>query len=133
MSNEPASPRLGWTVVYVSDVTAAVERYSAAFGLEIAFQHPSGDYAEFATGSTALALVAISLASDSAGTDLTDRRAPTGNITLVVDDVRAAFDHAVANGAHPRVEPIVKPWGQESSYVADADGNLIEIATAVAS
>lgn len=131
MSSAPPPPALGWTVVYVDDVARSSELYTSAFGLVVAFEHPSGDYLEFATGDTVLALCATSLAGVSADTDLTSCGAPSGNITLVVDDVRAAFEHAVAHGARSRVEPITKPWGQESSYVVDLDDNLIELATRV--
>ena len=51
-------------------------------------------------------------------------------IALYVDtfeDVDAAFDHAVKNGAAPVMEPTTEPWGQRTCYIADPEGNLIEI------
>ncbi len=125
------TPTLGWIVLYVNDVTASAAMYEAAFGLDVAFAHPDGDYTEFATGTTALALCATSLAEKSTATPLAERGAPGGNITLVVDDVAAAFERAVAAGCWARVAPATKPWGQVSSYVADVDGNLIELASPV--
>lgn len=119
-------------MIYVSDVSTALPFYTKAFGLTVAFQHPGGDYAEFATGTTALALCNRSLAAESTGLAIDGPTNPRSNITLVVDDVRAAFTHAVAAGATAIAEPVTKPWGQDSSYVADFDGNLVELASPVA-
>ena len=51
-------------------------------------------------------------------------------IALYVDtfeEVDAAFRNAVANGAKPVLEPDTEPWGQRTCYIADPEGNLIEI------
>ncbi len=135
MSDDPAPPAadvtLGWAVVYVTHVGDAVRRYRSAFGLALGFEHPSGDYAEFATGTTTLALCATELAAASTGLDMPVANRPPGNVTLVVADVDAAYERAVSAGARPVAEPVTKPWGQRSSYVADDDGNLIELASTV--
>ena len=34
---------------------------------------------------------------------------------------------AVENGATPVLEPEPEPWGQRTCYIADPEGNLIEI------
>ena len=43
------------------------------------------------------------------------------------DEVDAAFDHAVEKGATPILAPTTEPWGQRTCYIADPEGNLIEI------
>ena len=43
------------------------------------------------------------------------------------DEVDAAFDHAVEKGATPILPPTTEPWGQRTCYIADPEGNLIEI------
>ena len=51
-------------------------------------------------------------------------------IALYVDtfkEVDEAFANAVANGAAPVLEPTTEPWGQRTCYIADPEGNLIEI------
>lgn len=51
-------------------------------------------------------------------------------IALSVSDyaaVDAAFREVVAEGAEPVMEPTTEPWGQRTCYVADPEGNLIEI------
>ena len=51
-------------------------------------------------------------------------------IALYVDtfeEVDQAFQNAVNNGAEPVMEPSTEPWGQRTCYIADPEGNLIEI------
>ena len=43
------------------------------------------------------------------------------------DDVDTAFTDAVAKGARPVLEPTTEPSGQRTCYIADPEGNLIEI------
>ena len=51
-------------------------------------------------------------------------------IALYVDtfeEVDETFRLAVAQGASPVLEPETEPWGQRTCYIADPEGNLIEI------
>lgn len=51
-------------------------------------------------------------------------------IALYVDtfeEVDEEFSKAVAKGAVPVMEPTTEPWGQRTCYIADPEGNLIEI------
>lgn len=51
-------------------------------------------------------------------------------IALYVDtfeEVDASFKNAVEHGATPVLEPTAEPWGQRTCYIADPEGNLIEI------
>lgn len=51
-------------------------------------------------------------------------------IALYVDtfaEVDEAFASAVSKGAVPVLEPATEPWGQRTCYIADPEGNLIEI------
>lgn len=43
------------------------------------------------------------------------------------DEVDAAFRVTVSKGAQPVMEPTTEPWGQRTCYIADPEGNLIEI------
>ena len=43
------------------------------------------------------------------------------------DEVDRAFADAVHKGATPILEPTTEPWGQRTCYIADPEGNLIEI------
>lgn len=51
-------------------------------------------------------------------------------IALYVDtfeEVDKAFQNAIARGATPVLEPTTEAWGQRTCYIADPEGNLIEI------
>lgn len=43
------------------------------------------------------------------------------------DEVDAEYARVIANGAQPVLEPTTEPWGQRTCYIADPEGNLIEI------
>lgn len=61
-----------------------------------------------------------------------DSPQPLGmEIALVTDDVQAAHQRAIAQGARELAAPASKPWGQVVSYVRAPDGTLIELCTPV--
>ena len=124
---------LGYVIVYVPDVAAAVRFYEQAFGLARGFVHEAGDYAELATGQTRLAFTSHALGASAvpvAYTPLELQRPPAGvELTLVADDVAAAFERAVAAGATPLAQPHDTSWGQTVSYVRDLVGTLVGIAS----
>ncbi len=43
------------------------------------------------------------------------------------DEVDKTFAKVVSNGAVPVLKPATEPWGQRTCYIADPEGNLIEI------
>ena len=43
------------------------------------------------------------------------------------DEVDKTFADVVSKGATPVLEPTTEPWGQRTCYIADPEGNLIEI------
>ncbi len=133
MENDPAVPRqreppalrLGYVILHVLDVPAAVAFYEAAFGLRCRFVHPSG-YAEIETGATALAFASHALA-EANGLPIDPGSPPSGaEIALVTDGVDAAFRRAVDAGA-----TAAKPWGQVVGYVRDLNAFLVELCTPV--
>ena len=51
-------------------------------------------------------------------------------IALYVDtfeEVDLEYAKAIGKGARPILEPTTEPWGQRTCYIADPEGNLIEI------
>ena len=51
-------------------------------------------------------------------------------IALYVDtfeEVDKEYAQAIAKGAQSVLEPTTEPWGQRTCYIADPEGNLIEI------
>lgn len=43
------------------------------------------------------------------------------------DEVDKAYEEAVAKGAVSVLAPETEPWGQRTCYIADPEGNLVEI------
>ena len=43
------------------------------------------------------------------------------------DEVDRAFADVISKGAEPIMEPTTEPWGQRTCYIADPEGNVIEI------
>ena len=43
------------------------------------------------------------------------------------EEVDEAYQRAVENGATSVLPPELEPWGQRTCYIADPEGNLIEI------
>ena len=127
--------KLGYTIIYVEHVAAAIQFYSRAFGLQTRFVHESGDYAELETGQTTLAFASHQLGDSNFSTGyvrLTELEKPVGfEIAFVTDDVKKAVDDAVKAGAQLVEEPTEKPWGQTVGYVQAPDGLLIELCTPV--
>lgn len=121
-----------YTILYVADVPAARDFYTAAFGLEAGFLHEGGDYGELVTGATKLAFSSRALMTQLGKAPApADPKAPVFEIAFEVDDVPAALARAVKAGAALVQEVREEPWGQTTSYVSDLDGYLIEICSPV--
>jgi uncharacterized glyoxalase superfamily protein PhnB len=122
--------QLGYTILYVPDVAAAVAFYENAFGLSQRFIDDSGQYAEMETGATALAFAHESMAAANGlpiqGAALAGR-APPMELAFVSETPEAAFDRAVAHGASPIVAVEEKPWGQRVGHLRDPNGFIVEI------
>jgi lactoylglutathione lyase len=125
--------RFGFTILYVRDVAASLELYEQAFDQRRRFVHESGHYAELDTGATTLAFASHELAEsnlpDAFRPPEAERPAPAFEVCFVTEDVEAAFERAVREGAEPVTAPQTKPWGQHVAYVRDKDGNLVELAS----
>jgi catechol 2,3-dioxygenase-like lactoylglutathione lyase family enzyme len=127
--------KLGYTILYVPDVSASLEFFERAFGLKRRFLHESGPYGELDTGETTLSFAAHALGDGNfpGGHVAAHSSArPLGmEIALVTADVAQAHATAIACGARELAAPATKPWGQVVSYVRAPDGCLIELCTPV--
>lgn len=45
----------------------------------------------------------------------------------IFDEVDETYNRIIKQGAKPILEPTTEPWGQRTCYIADPEGNLIEI------
>jgi lactoylglutathione lyase len=129
--------KLGYTIVYVPDVTASLQFFERAFGLKRRFLHESGTYGELDTGETTLSFAAHELGdSNFPGGHVRAHASaqPLGmEIALVTADVAEAHRKAVSHGATELAAPAAKPWGQVVSYVRAPDGCLVELCTPIGS
>ncbi|MGE4529162.1 MAG: VOC family protein [Rhodospirillaceae bacterium] len=126
--------KLGYVILYVPDVRAAVAFYERAFGLSQRMITECGNFAEMDTGDTALAFASEALLEgENLGyRPLRPGDAPPGaEIALVTQDVPAGLERAVAAGAALVKTPEDKPWGQTVAYVRDLHGFLVELCTPV--
>lgn len=121
--------RLGYIILYVTDVRATVLFYEKAFGLKCRFIHESNTYAEMDTGQTALAFADEMMVKSSHSFHANRvNEEPAGiEISLVTENVEKQFNHSVESGAIAVVAPQSKPWGQIVAYVRDNNGCLVEI------
>jgi lactoylglutathione lyase len=128
--------QFGYAIIYVPDVAEAADFYERAFGIATTLVHESGDFAQMATGETALAFTSHRLGATAVPIpyrSLDRRDQPPGfEFTLITPDVTDAYDQAVTAGAEGIAEPHDTPWGQTVSYVRDPYGVLIGIASPMA-
>jgi lactoylglutathione lyase len=108
--------KFGYTIIYVPDVSASLEFFTRAFGIERRFLHESGAYGELETGETTLAFAAHDLGEmnfPAGHIEAHSSAKPLGiEIALVTPDVSLAHKHAIAVGASELSAPTEKPWGQ---------------------
>jgi lactoylglutathione lyase len=125
--------KFAYTILYVQDVTKAIEFYEKAFGFSRKFVTPENDYAELLVGETALSFVSIALANSNLKdgfieSSLTNKPFAI-EIGFTTENVEETIDKAITAGATIVEYPKTKPWGQVVAYVRDLDGFLIEICT----
>lgn len=124
--------KLGYVILYVPDVPAALAFYERAFGLRRRFLHESNQYGELETGATALAFADETLVAANGVKARLNRPGddpPGAEVGLVTDDVAGAYAKAIAAGAVSASAPARKPWGQTVAYVRDGNGFLVELCT----
>ena len=121
-----------YTILYVADVSAAMDFYETAFGLRRLFLHEAGDYGELDTGTTKLAFSSRKLMAElGKQPGVADPKAPVFELAFETGDVPAALARALSAGAVLVQGSEVQPWGQTTSYVIDPDGYLVEICSPV--
>ncbi len=125
-----------YTILYVQDVTKAIEFYENAFGFQRKFITPENDYGELDTGNTILSFASIALAKSNLKDGFTESslmQKPFGiELGFTTTNVEASIKLALQAGAQIVEEPKTKPWGQIVAYIRDTDGFLIEICTPMA-
>jgi len=119
--------RLGYAILFVSDLEGSIAFYRDVIGLP--FRFAVADYAEFATDGAKFALYARRALPELIGAEVPPGEAPwpQGEVAFFVDDVDAEHDRLVQAGVRVLAPPIDRPWGERTLHVADPDGNVVEL------
>lgn len=122
-----------YTILYVNSVTDTLKFYEAAFGLNKAMLHESGDYGELDTGGTTLSFSSLKLMTDlGKNPAVANSSNPSFEIAFETNDVHTALSRALSAGASLMQDAENMPWGQTTAYVTDNNGFLVELCTPVA-
>ena len=126
-----------YTILYVQDVSKAMEFYKKVFGFEEKFITPEKDYGELKTASTTLSFASLGLARSNFKQEFQVselEQAPFGiELAFTTQKVQLLMDRAIQNGAK-LLDPVkTKPWGQQVAYIRDPNGFIIEICSPIAS
>ncbi|MFD0772020.1 VOC family protein [Bacillus sp. CGMCC 1.60114] len=123
--------QMKYIILYAKQYEECITFYRDILQLPIKGEH--GTYVEFDTGSTILAINSRDSVQELTGLSIpnTLSKSSTFEIGFVVDDVTETIHNFKEHGVTVLVEPVTKPWGQTISYVADPDGNYIEICSSL--
>ncbi len=116
--------RVGYVILYVSDLAASIAFYRDVVGLPFKFE--DAGYAEFATEGTRFALYERRRAAWLTNCEVTP--GPAAEMVFVVDDVDAEARRLAGLGARILSGPADRPWGHRTLHVADPDGFVVEFA-----
>ncbi|MGH1285997.1 VOC family protein [Bacillus toyonensis] len=123
--------KMKYIILYVEKFEECLKFYKDTLQLPIKAEH--GTYIEFNTGSTILAMNTREDVKELTGLPLTEGELQSSHFELgfVVENVQETIEQFREQGIKVLVEPIVKPWGQTIAYIADPDGNYIEICSSL--
>jgi lactoylglutathione lyase len=122
--------RLGYAILFVSDLDRAIGFYRDLIGLPLRFRADA--YAEFATEGAKFALFPRSELPALIGRQVPADPAPwpQGELAFFVEDVDAEHTRLLAAGVPVLASPTDRPWGERTLHVADPDGNVVELTRA---
>ncbi|HEX8576595.1 MAG TPA: VOC family protein [Flavobacterium sp.] len=127
--------KLGYTILYVSNVEKSIEFYENAFGFKRKFISPEHDYGELNTGETTLSFASKKLASSNLKDGFLESNVNEKpfaiEIAFITDNVEEITERTMRAGATLIENPKQKSWGQTVSYIRDIDGFLVEICSPI--
>ena len=113
--------RIGWVVVFVSDMERAVQFYADTVGIGVRNRSPDfPEFVELATEGTILAL-------NSVGPDRPNLIGRVTGITLTVPDIESVYRSLSAKGVRFSRPPTREAWGASMTSFFDPDGNEISL------
>ena len=119
--------RLGYAILFVSDLERSIAFYRDVVGLPFRFANES--YAEFATEGAKFSLLARSELPELIGRHAPTGEAPwpQGEVAFLVEDVDAEHERLLRAGVTVLAPPTARPWGERTLHIADPDGNVVEL------
>ena len=123
--------RLDGFGLFVNDMAAMIRFYRDVLGFEIKESEDTGNVYLIKDG-TLFMLYGRKDFEKMTGKSFEYTKKFNGHfeIALYVDtyeEVDEEYSKAISKGAVPVLEPTTEPWGQRTCYIADPEGNLIEI------
>lgn len=123
--------RIDMIGVFVKDLPRMVAFYRDLLGFEIGWDG-NGPFAEFKHEGVRFSMYERALLPGLLGQEVSSPQGLNATFELAIDfpcfeEVDREFARLVAGGAQAVLSPRTEPWGMRSSYIADPDGNLIEI------
>lgn len=117
--------------IFVADLKRMVEFYRDVLRVDIDW-NGEGPMAEFRHEGIRLMMFERKELEGYLGTPVSYPKGLNGTFELAIDlprfsDVDREFKRVVSVGAKPVFTPRDEPWGMRSSFIADPEGNLIEI------
>lgn len=114
---------------YVSDVEAMATFYRDVLGFTESFRTPAEGrpvHVELRIGGFVVGMAGIESARRMHGIDVGGNQ-PRAEVVLWTDDVDAAYAHVVARGARSLAEPHDFLGSVRAAWVADPEGNPVEL------
>jgi DNA-binding transcriptional MerR regulator/catechol 2,3-dioxygenase-like lactoylglutathione lyase family enzyme len=120
---ELKTPRIVQVTITVTDLTASISFYRAAFDAVFNEEITSFEFGTWPSDEFFL----LTVADQASEQGRHDGPAGVSRFGLLVDDVDAAHRRALDAGATEVYAPVDKPWKPRSSCVADPSGNRIDL------
>lgn len=117
---------LDYVVIVVEDLELSVAFYTVKLGLRL--KHRSDDYAQIEAGATRLGLFTRTAMAKTIDRAIEPHAGGHQfELGFFVEDCDQAFAELRDTGVTIVTPPRSRSWGQRTAYVADPDGNLIEL------
>jgi lactoylglutathione lyase len=126
--------RYGQPSLYTENVDEMLTFYHEAFGFHVDYRFPAEGSAVFGTASLGdsyyLTFATYDVIRDSTPLrNIGPSPIKQSELVVITTDVDGMYAEALKAGAEKKMAPTDQPWGERSAYVADPEGNLVQIST----
>ena len=123
--------RDGFPIIYTADLGSAEAFYRQTLGFAIRYRWPTDGAADFVV--LELGAFTLGLAVESAPEALLGREPGKGirfELCFYADELDELIERLEGNGVPVWRRPQDMPWGERMAYIADPDGNPIQLVMA---